>query len=122
MALNPAGQGHLRATVLAALFKLVLHWGVGVGFLPVGALRSQGQPGGGGGGVRRRGVVVGCDCGGGICGGGVWGGGGGGGGGGVCCGRSCSGCGSVRAIKIEGKNRGEKGTTPVTTACPEAGK
>ena len=26
------------------------------------------------------------------------------------------------AIKIEGKNRGEEGTTPVTTACPEAGK
>ena len=24
--------------------------------------------------------------------------------------------------KIEGKNRGEKGTTPVTTAYPEAGK
>ena len=23
---------------------------------------------------------------------------------------------------IEGKNRGEEGTTPVTTACPEAGK
>ena len=28
----------------------------------------------------------------------------------------------MRAIKIEGKNRGEEGTTPVTTACPEAGK
>ena len=26
------------------------------------------------------------------------------------------------AIKIEGKNRGEEGTTPVTTACLEAGK
>ena len=26
------------------------------------------------------------------------------------------------AIKIEGKNRGEEGTTPVTTARPEAGK
>ena len=26
------------------------------------------------------------------------------------------------AIKNEGKNRGEEGTTPVTTACPEAGK
>ena len=25
-------------------------------------------------------------------------------------------------MKIEGKNRGGKGTTPVTTACPEAGK
>ena len=24
--------------------------------------------------------------------------------------------------KIEGKNRGKEGTTPVTTACPEAGK
>ena len=24
--------------------------------------------------------------------------------------------------KTEGKNRGEAGTTPVTTACPEAGK
>ena len=24
--------------------------------------------------------------------------------------------------KTEGKNRGEEGTTPVTTACPEAGK
>ena len=24
--------------------------------------------------------------------------------------------------KIEGKNRGGEGTTPVTTACPEAGK
>ena len=24
--------------------------------------------------------------------------------------------------KIEGKNRGEEGTTPVTTACPEAEK
>ena len=24
--------------------------------------------------------------------------------------------------KIEGKNRGEEGTAPVTTACPEAGK
>ena len=26
------------------------------------------------------------------------------------------------AIKIEVKNRGEEGATPVTTACPEAGK
>ena len=26
------------------------------------------------------------------------------------------------AIKIEGKNQGQDGTTPVTTACPEAGK
>ena len=26
------------------------------------------------------------------------------------------------ARKIEGKNRGGAGTTPVTTACPEAGK
>ena len=26
------------------------------------------------------------------------------------------------AIKIERKNRGGEGTTPVTTACPEAGK
>ena len=25
-------------------------------------------------------------------------------------------------MKIEGNNRGEEGTTPVTTACPEAGK
>ena len=25
-------------------------------------------------------------------------------------------------MKIEGKNRGEEGTTPVTTACPEARK
>ena len=24
-------------------------------------------------------------------------------------------------MKTEGKNRGEEGTTPVTTACPEAG-
>ena len=24
--------------------------------------------------------------------------------------------------KVEGKNRGEEGTTPMTTACPEAGK
>ena len=24
--------------------------------------------------------------------------------------------------RIEGKNRGGEGTTPVTTACPEAGK
>ena len=24
--------------------------------------------------------------------------------------------------EIEGKNQGEEGTTPVTTACPEAGK
>ena len=30
-------------------------------------------------------------------------------------------CGTLCAIKFEGKNRGE-GTTPVTTACPEAGK
>ena len=28
----------------------------------------------------------------------------------------------VCAMKIEGKNRGGEGTTPVTTACPEAGK
>ena len=26
------------------------------------------------------------------------------------------------AIKNEGKNRGGEGTTPVTTACPDAGK
>ena len=26
------------------------------------------------------------------------------------------------ATPIEGKHRGEEGTTPVTTACPEAGK
>ena len=26
------------------------------------------------------------------------------------------------AIIIEGKNRGQEGTTPVTTACPDAGK
>ena len=25
-------------------------------------------------------------------------------------------------MKIEGKNRGEEGTTPETTACPEPGK
>ena len=24
--------------------------------------------------------------------------------------------------KVKGNNRGEEGTTPVTTACPEAGK
>ena len=29
---------------------------------------------------------------------------------------------TLRAIKIEGKDRGGEGTTPVTTACPEAGK
>ena len=28
----------------------------------------------------------------------------------------------MRDKKIEGKNREEEGTTPVTTACPEAGK
>ena len=28
----------------------------------------------------------------------------------------------MRDKKIEGKNRGEEGTTPVTTPCPEAGK
>ena len=28
----------------------------------------------------------------------------------------------MRAIKIEGKNRGAEWTTPLTTACPEAGK
>ena len=28
----------------------------------------------------------------------------------------------MRDIKIEGKNRGGEGMTPVTTACPEAGK
>ena len=31
-------------------------------------------------------------------------------------------CWTLCAIKIEGKNRGGKETTPVTTACPEAGK
>ena len=31
-------------------------------------------------------------------------------------------CCTLCAIKIEGKNRGGEGTTPVTTACPEAGK
>ena len=31
-------------------------------------------------------------------------------------------CWTLGAIKIEAKNRGEEGTTPVTTACPEAGK
>ena len=30
--------------------------------------------------------------------------------------------GTYARIKIEGKNRGGEGTTPVTTACPEAGK
>ena len=29
---------------------------------------------------------------------------------------------NLPAIKIEGKNREGEGTTPVTTACPEAGK
>ena len=29
---------------------------------------------------------------------------------------------AVGLLKIEGKNRGEEGTTPVTTACPEAEK
>ena len=29
---------------------------------------------------------------------------------------------SMRDKKIEGKKRGEEGTTPVTTACPEAAK
>ena len=29
---------------------------------------------------------------------------------------------TLSAIKFEGKNRGGEGTTPVTTACPEAGK
>ena len=28
----------------------------------------------------------------------------------------------MRVKKNEGKNRGGEGTTPVTTACPEAGK
>ena len=28
----------------------------------------------------------------------------------------------VCAMKIEGKNRGGEGTTPLTMACPEAGK
>ena len=28
----------------------------------------------------------------------------------------------MRDKKIKGKNRGGEGTTPVTTACPEAGK
>ena len=28
----------------------------------------------------------------------------------------------MRDKNIEGKNRGGEGTTPVTTACPEAGK
>ena len=31
-------------------------------------------------------------------------------------------CWALCAIKIEGKNRGGEGTTPVTTACPQAGK
>ena len=31
-------------------------------------------------------------------------------------------CRTLCVIKIEGKNRGEEGATPVTTACPEAGK
>ena len=31
-------------------------------------------------------------------------------------------CWTLCAIKVEGKNRGGEGMTPVTTACPEAGK
>ena len=31
-------------------------------------------------------------------------------------------CWTLCAIKIEGKNRGEEGATPVTTTCSEAGE
>ena len=29
---------------------------------------------------------------------------------------------AIKFVKFEGKNRGEEEMTPVTTACPEAGK